>query len=280
MSLDETQDLIINTFKEFRMVLRDMLKCQKTHPIVLSVNILPPFLEWERVLNNSSLRNELFQELDEEGYNYLLDKCSELANLYNLSTKNRLMGRGVDSVENNEQLNLHEPVQLSSPDVRTDFEYSEVNAPADGTIYKIRYWDDINSYGNFIIIEHDDGRYSLLGHLERSLSGVKEGQRIRQGDPIATGGSSGRGSVPPHLHWSVFESVDTFHSNAGDNGIFLGPGYVVNFAKTVNPQIFVDSGTYIHPSHGRITDIYGSTIITTGRPYHEGIDYSLKDKRK
>lgn len=273
---NEIQNLIINTFNEYK----DLLKRNRNgEPFLFPLNT-SAIPEWERVLRNRGLRNELFDGLSPEGYKYIINQCVELADIYNLSTKNRLMRINAYSIENNESLNVQKPIRYTAPDGMTNFEFSEVTAPADGIIYKVKYWDGINSYGNFIIIEHDDGRYSLLGHLERSLSGVKEGQRIRQGDPIATGGSSGRGSVPPHLHWSVFESVDTFHSNAGDNGIFLGPGYVVNFAKTVNPQILVDSGTYIHPSHGRITDVYGSTIITTGRPYHEGIDYSLKDKRK
>jgi hypothetical protein len=49
--------------------------------------------KWEKILASHEFPNELFDNLGAEGYNYLLQQCYELADLYNLTTKNNLRRR-------------------------------------------------------------------------------------------------------------------------------------------------------------------------------------------
>lgn len=60
--------------------------------------------------------------------------------------------------------------------------------------------DDDSGYGNYVIIDHDNGYQTLYGHC--SELAVSEGQTVNQGDTIAYVGSTGY-STGPHLHFEV-----------------------------------------------------------------------------
>lgn len=55
-------------------------------------------------------------------------------------------------------------------------------------------------YGNYCIIDHGDGYWTLYGHSERIT--VSEGDYVLQGDKLGTVGSTGH-STGPHLHFEV-----------------------------------------------------------------------------
>ncbi len=75
---------------------------------------------------------------------------------------------------------------------------SLVVAAADGVV-SLAY-NGMFFSGNVMVIDHGLGLGSIYAHLERLL--VKEGQRVEQGQPIATVGATGR-VTGPHLHWGV-----------------------------------------------------------------------------
>jgi len=63
-------------------------------------------------------------------------------------------------------------------------------------------------YGNYIMISHSDGMYTLYAHLHQGTITVKVNDSVRQGQVIAKVGSSGR-STGTHLHFEVRTDVST-----------------------------------------------------------------------
>ena len=61
------------------------------------------------------------------------------------------------------------------------------------------------SFGQWILIEHNNGLSSTYAHLSRII--VKKGDRVSRGSTIAYSGNTGS-STGPHLHLSVYASKD------------------------------------------------------------------------
>jgi murein DD-endopeptidase MepM/ murein hydrolase activator NlpD len=74
-----------------------------------------------------------------------------------------------------------------------------VVAPADGVVV-LAGPPTFSLEGNLVIVDHGMGLNSAFLHL--SSVSVKQGQAIRQGQPIGTVGATGR-ATGPHLHWSM-----------------------------------------------------------------------------
>ena len=73
-----------------------------------------------------------------------------------------------------------------------------VRAPAGGIVRLAA--PDLYFSGGTLILDHGHGVSSTFLHLKRIL--VREGERVRQGEPIAEAGSTGR-STGAHLDWRV-----------------------------------------------------------------------------
>lgn len=58
------------------------------------------------------------------------------------------------------------------------------------------------SYGNYVIINHHDGTYTLYAHGQAGSICVSPGQKVEQGQQIMRVGSTGNSSGP-HLHFEV-----------------------------------------------------------------------------
>lgn len=75
-----------------------------------------------------------------------------------------------------------------------------IMAAADGTVIKQSFGTYGGGYGNYIILMHDNGTQTLYAHNTKNL--VKYGDVVKQGQTIATVGSTGR-STGPHVHFEV-----------------------------------------------------------------------------
>jgi len=53
-----------------------------------------------------------------------------------------------------------------------------------------------------VIIDHGNGEFSVMLHLEKGSLRVQSGQVIKVGDPVGTVGFSGE-AIYPHLHYTV-----------------------------------------------------------------------------
>ncbi|MBA5778724.1 M23 family metallopeptidase [Stappia sp. F7233] len=74
-----------------------------------------------------------------------------------------------------------------------------IMAAGNGTIVKARW---VSGYGRRIEIQHANGYVTTYSHQTKFAPGIKEGQKVRQGQVIGYVGSSGL-STGPHLHYEV-----------------------------------------------------------------------------
>jgi murein DD-endopeptidase MepM/ murein hydrolase activator NlpD len=85
----------------------------------------------------------------------------------------------------------HDGIDLAAP------AGTPVKTAAPGTVL---FAGDQKGYGLIVIVEHPSGLITLYAH-NRDLR-VKTGQKVREGQVVATVGDSGRTSGP-HLHFEV-----------------------------------------------------------------------------
>jgi murein DD-endopeptidase MepM/ murein hydrolase activator NlpD len=62
-------------------------------------------------------------------------------------------------------------------------------------------------YGNYLVIDHGNREFSLLGHLQKGSLAVKVGDKVTRGQPVARIGSSGS-SNNPHVHYELRTGKD------------------------------------------------------------------------
>ncbi|HQR51010.1 MAG TPA: peptidoglycan DD-metalloendopeptidase family protein [Methylophilaceae bacterium] len=72
-----------------------------------------------------------------------------------------------------------------------------VKATADGTV---AFVGTQGGYGNVIMLQHQGGATTVYGHLSRFAPGLRNGQKIAQGEIIGQVGMSGM-ATGPHLHY-------------------------------------------------------------------------------
>lgn len=65
------------------------------------------------------------------------------------------------------------------------------------------------SYGNYILIAHYNGLYTLYAHGQNGSRTVSTGQKVKQGQQIMKVGNTGN-STGPHLHFEVRTSPGTY----------------------------------------------------------------------
>ena len=61
--------------------------------------------------------------------------------------------------------------------------------------------------GNYVVVRHGEGLYSLYAHLKRGSVAVEEGEELKAGDLIGEAGNSGM-STAPHLHFQLMTTQD------------------------------------------------------------------------
>lgn len=72
------------------------------------------------------------------------------------------------------------------------------NTPGSNNVYDM--------HGNFVVIDHENGEFSLFAHLMPGTVRVQPGMPIAAGTEIGRCGNSGHSSMP-HLHWQVMSSA-------------------------------------------------------------------------
>lgn len=76
-------------------------------------------------------------------------------------------------------------------------------------------------YGNYVKLQHADGRYTIYGHMRQWTVAVSTGQWVSCGQKLGEVGSSGY-STGPHLHFEVRDAgnsaFDPFQGSCGSSG--------------------------------------------------------------
>jgi hypothetical protein len=108
-----------------------------------------------------------------------------------------------------------------------------LTSPADGTVVLARGGmedaDGANfvteledAAGNVVVIELDSGHFVVLAHLRQGTLRVREGDRVRTGDPLALVGNSGNTTMP-HLHLQVQTHPDLWDEDNRSVPFAFGP---------------------------------------------------------
>jgi len=112
----------------------------------------------------------------------------------------------------------------------------EVLAPGDGIVIQVINGsidvlpgerDRSVGVGNAIMIDHQNGEYSLLCHFKQDSIKVKVGNKVKQGEVIALCGNTGNTSQP-HIHFHLQDNPR----------LHLGKAIPIQFRKiNVNGQL-------------------------------------------
>ena len=110
---------------------------------------------------------------------------------------------------------------------------------------------DPKDIGNCVLIDHQNGEYSLLVHMKPGSVIVKRGDRVELGQPIGRIGFSGD-SIFPHLHYSLMDGPEVFKA-WGLPAYFLQFRRVLGASWTKVEHGPVDSGDFLQ-SDARYSD--------------------------
>ena len=146
--------------------------------------VKPPKKDWDRIAREAALAREA-RRLDSERTDFLGGFIWPL--------HGRISGvYGSQRILNGTPRRPHFGVDIAAA-VGTP-----AMAPADGVV--VLAHPDMFYSGGTLIIDHGHGLSSTFMHLHRIL--VKKGQRVRQGEPVAEVGATGR-VTGPHLDWRM-----------------------------------------------------------------------------
>lgn len=97
---------------------------------------------------------------------------------------------------------LHPILRTWHPHLAIDYAAptgTPISTIGDGTVIYVG-WE--SGYGNYIKIRHPNNYVSAYGHLSRFVKGLKNGEKVKQGEIIGYVGSTGL-STGPHLDFSI-----------------------------------------------------------------------------
>jgi hypothetical protein len=121
-----------------------------------------------------------------------------------------------EGLRNDEYFSWGQPVLAPADGVIVSSRNDVFDQPRPGVVDAKLYEtlpDPRSAYtGNSVVIDHGQGEYSALSHLQRGSVRVEAGQRVRRGDQIGRIGSSGSADLP-HLHYQLMAGPDLFRSD-------------------------------------------------------------------
>jgi murein DD-endopeptidase MepM/ murein hydrolase activator NlpD len=74
------------------------------------------------------------------------------------------------------------------------------NVPGQKNVY--------DQHGNYVVIDHQNGEYSLFAHFIPGSLKVRPGMFVQAGVELGRCGNSGMSTLP-HIHWQVMDNVNS-----------------------------------------------------------------------
>jgi len=133
---------------------------------------------------------------------------------------------------------------------------SDVKSAAIGTIAKIG-WDP-DGYGNYIIVQHIGGYYTLYGHLSAIGSGIKVGSTVGNGESIGNSGNTG-GSTGAHLHFEIINANSV-------SGVFKG-------SNKIDPTSIYDLNEKLYP--GSKSDAFNFSFDNPSFDFSDSFNFKI-----
>jgi hypothetical protein len=93
---------------------------------------------------------------------------------------------------------------------------------------KLPVGKDPKDIGNFVLLDHQNGEYSLLVHMKPGSVIVRPGDRVPQGQLVGRIGFAGD-SIFPHLHYSLMDGAEGFKA-------WGLPAYFSQFHRTLGAR--------------------------------------------
>lgn len=81
---------------------------------------------------------------------------------------------------------------------------ANIYASNNGTVHNIDY--SPTGFGNYVVINHNNGYYTLYAHMQKVAPKLKKGDTVSRGQIIGFIGSTGK-STGPHVHFEVHKGV-------------------------------------------------------------------------
>ena len=118
-----------------------------------------------------------------------------------MSVRCRVLEGSLCEITQSYKAGVHNGIDLVGKDYTLAWEV----AHSDGTVVAVR--NNCNgfengSYGNYVKIRHDNGYYTLYGHMAYNTVRVSVGQRVSKGQVLGYMGNTGM-SYGGHLHFEV-----------------------------------------------------------------------------
>nr|DAE91224.1 MAG TPA: peptidoglycan hydrolase [Caudoviricetes sp.] len=123
-----------------------------------------------------------------------------------MSLKNRVLESGLLEVTQEYKPGVHNGIDV----VNQNYTLGNIVAHSNGVVVGCR--NNCNgfengSYGNYVKIKHDNGYYTLYGHMAYNTVKVSVGQRVSKGQVLGYMGNTGM-SYGGHLHFEVRNTND------------------------------------------------------------------------
>jgi len=142
---------------------------------------------------------------------------------------------------------------------------SPVNCPSSSSLDSCG-----GGYGNYVVIQHNDGTYSLYAHLYANSITVKANDSVKQGQVIGKIGSSGN-STGPHLHFEIRQGNNS-SSSAVDP-----LNYISADAPRASGLVGSDFITFLHSweAGGRAQERNGNYVVIDDGAHIPTVGYGV-----